>query len=161
MKDVLYRRYQEGDKKYVWDLHVQALKDTGAFLEDGPKGFDDDLLHIKKVYLEGNGEFIVAVIEGNIVGMGALKKVNTQRAEIKRMRVKKEHRGKGIGKNMFQILEKQARTLSYKKLVLDTTTKQEVAQSFYEKYGFLEIKRERLRDDMDIIFYEKDIGIYT
>lgn len=152
---VIYRSFLPKDKNQVWDLHVKALKETGAFIENAPEDIDADLRNIENIYLQNKGAFIVAIFDKKIIGMGALKKIDNETGEIKRMRLDKKFQGKGVGKAIYKKLEEKSKSLGYKKLILDTTTKQKVARSFYKKYGFKEIKRDFLRDNMDIIFYEK------
>ena len=78
--------------------------------------------------------------KGIIIGMGALKKVNETTAEIKRMRVDQNHRRKGIGEQILQILEKKAAKKKYTKLVLDVTTELKSAQKLYEKNNYIYLK---------------------
>jgi hypothetical protein len=62
------RRYEPGDADVVWEWHVLGLKDVGAYTEADP--WDDDLRDIAGAYINGRGEFLVAVIDGDVVGMG-------------------------------------------------------------------------------------------
>jgi hypothetical protein len=56
----------------VWTLHYLALKAAGAdILGEGP--WDDDLRDIPSSYLDGSGDFLVGVINDEIVAMGALR----------------------------------------------------------------------------------------
>ena len=152
--DIRYRSYESGDFEEVWDLHVTALKDVGAYIECAELNYvDEDLNNIEGIYFGEGCAFIVAVCDGKIVGMGALKKVDEMTAEVKRMRVYKKFQVQGIGRHIYNMLESLAREFGHEKLVLDTSTKQEVSQKFYEKYGFCEVRREVLRDGIDVIFY--------
>lgn len=56
---------------------------------------------------------------------------------------------------MFE-LEKKAKELGYKKIILDTSDKQVVAQKLYEKYGYVETKREQTPKFV-MMYYEKQI----
>lgn len=128
------RQYRADDEKAVWELHNLALENAGAHLGNGP--WDADLKDIPRVYLEDRGEFIVGVSDGEILAMGALKKTDTDRAEIKRMRVHPDFQGRGYGGLILQHLETEARRLGYKTLHLETTTLQVAAQMLYEKFGY-------------------------
>ena len=49
------RRYRESDQEEVWALHNLALEEADAHAGNGP--WDDDLRHIREVYLDDGGEF--------------------------------------------------------------------------------------------------------
>ena len=146
------RRYQDSDQDAVWALHHQALHDVGAHAGAGP--WDDDLRAIASVYLEQRGDFVVGLLEGQLVAMGALRRTSAQRAEIKRMRVAPPFQGRGFGRLILEHLEQRARELGYTKLHLDTTTGQLAAQALYRAHGYRETARER-RGQFELIFFEK------
>ena len=134
---IIYRTFKLEDSEQVWDLHVTALKETRAYVECATlNNLDKDLKDIENVYLKNRGAFIVAILGDEIIGMGALKKINNEIGEIKRMRVYKKFQGQGVERQLLKILETEAIKLGYKKLILDTSDKQEIAQKFYEKYGY-------------------------
>ena len=144
------RRYQPTDKEAVAHLHVYAIQQTGAYLGRGP--WDDDVYEIEKVYLNNQGEFLIGEWDGAFVAMGALRRTNSERAEIKRMRVHPDYQGQLILTELIA----HARALSYKTLHLDTSVLQVPAQKLYEKNGFHEVGRELLRN-LEVILYEKQL----
>lgn len=77
---------------------------------------------------------------GTAVACGALKHFDDITAEIKRMYVMPEHRGKGISKLILKQLEAYAKELNYQRLVLETGLKQPEAISLYEKSGYKPLK---------------------
>jgi len=131
------------------------LKDADAFVAGHGK-WDDDLKNIKDVYLDNRGIFVVAEKNGIIIGMGALRKVSADTAEIKRMRVLPENQGKGLGKKLLHLLESEAKKLGYNKLILDTSVKQQAAIHIYKKYGYSEYKRGIL-GGLETIYMEKNV----
>ena len=70
------------------------------------------------------------------VGCGAFKKSDMQVAEIKRMFVPVEHRGKGIALKILSELEVWARELKHTSCILETSVKLENAIALYKKSGF-------------------------
>ena len=100
------RRYEPCDKRAVRRLHDDALNEVGAHLGSGP--WDDDLDEIESVYLDSGGEFLVGVLNGEIVAMGALMRVSTEKAELKRMRVRPGLQGRGYGQAMLDALHRRA-----------------------------------------------------
>ena len=157
MDNVSLRRYEPSDYDTVLKLHFKGLEQYGVRLnaELIPK-FDDDLTRIEEAYLK-NGDFLVYTIDTNIVGMGAFRKIDSKTAEIKRMRVRPEYQGRGIGSLILDTLIEKARQLGYRKLILDTTERMKVAQHLYRSRGFKEYKRGSIRD-ITIVYYELDLS---
>jgi ribosomal protein S18 acetylase RimI-like enzyme len=151
------RRFDESDQPAVIRLHHAALGPTGAHLGPGP--WDDDLERIGEIYLQRGGEFLVATLDGEVVAMGALLRVDDQVAEIKRMRTAPTHQRQGFGRQLLARLERRGKDLGYHRLCLDTTDKQPAARRLYERAGYRETRREsgRRGDDENII-YEKVIA---
>jgi hypothetical protein len=83
------RRYRGEDRYDVWKLHNVALNHVGAHAGNG--AWDDDLHAVDAVYLDAAGEFLVGLLDGDLVAMGALRRSGPGRAEIKRMRVHPLH----------------------------------------------------------------------
>ncbi len=153
------RRYEPADCDAVWALHVSALRSVGAHAGRGP--WDDDLAAIESVYLQDQGEFLVGVLSGRVVAMGAVKRTSAQRAELKRMRVEPSLQRQGIGRAMLDALEERARDLGYRTLHLDTTIQQAAARRLYDKSGYREVGRGEWQgtDEIwEVIWYEKDLA---
>jgi putative acetyltransferase len=85
---------------------------------------------------EGRGAFLVAYAEGNPVGCGAIRRLDADSAEIKRMYVAPGTRGRGIGRAVLAALEAEARSLGVRRIVLETGTRQTEALALYTKAGF-------------------------
>ena len=88
--------------------------------------------------------------------MGALKRTDPERAEIKRMRVHPDYQGHGYGQLLLTELETRARALGYQILHLDTSILQIPAQKLYEKNGFHEVGRD-VYQGLEVILYEKQL----
>lgn len=113
-------------------------------------------------FKEENAEMLTFYIayddNGTAVACGALKHFDETTAEIKRMYVKPEHRGRGISKKILLKLEHNARELHYQRLVLETGLKQPEAISLYNKFGYKPFKcYGRHADDPDSRCFEKFI----
>jgi GNAT superfamily N-acetyltransferase len=146
------RRYEPGDKHAVRRLHDDALNEVGAHLGSGP--WDNDLEEIEGLYLESGGEFLVGILEGEVVAMGAIKRVSPDVAEVKRMRVRPALQGHGYGQAMLDALHRRAAGLGYSTLHLDTTVQQRAARRLYLKNGYREVGRGSI-GPFDCIFYER------
>lgn len=76
--------------------------------------------------------------EGEIVGMGGLRKVSEETGEIKRMYIRPAHRGKGYGKQMLSKLLEVGREFGCSSFVLETSKFMTAAQHIYSSAGFVE-----------------------
>lgn len=79
---------------------------------------------------------IVAYIDGNAVGCGAIKEFGEETMEIKRMFVHPEFRRQGIAKKILEQLEVWANELKYETCILETGNKQKEAVTLYQKLGY-------------------------
>lgn len=158
LDEITLRRYRETDKDDVYNLHITALKSTGALIDKGAD--DNDLLDIENHYFRNNGFFYIADYHDKMIGMGAIRRLNTGTAEIKRMRVAPAYQAKGIGKKILLALEEKAGELGYTNIILDTTTTQIAARKLYEANGYEIFKTERIRE-FDTLFYKKTLARFT
>ena len=121
---------------------VQALIEalnaelTERYPEPGANHFQLDPAEVAP----GRGAFLVAFVDDEPVGCGALRLISKTEAEVKRMFAKQASRGRGFGRAMLAALEAEARGLGATRLVLETGTRQHEAVSLYETAGFLRIE---------------------
>ena len=105
---------------------------TGAYPEPGATHFGLDPAEVT----EGRGAFLVIYQEGNPVGCGAVRLVDPETAELKRMYVSPAVRGRGLGRRLVAALETEARALGVQRLVLETGIRQGAALALYRATGF-------------------------
>jgi ribosomal protein S18 acetylase RimI-like enzyme/predicted enzyme related to lactoylglutathione lyase len=148
------RTFESEDQRAVWELHNLALEEAGAHGGNGP--WDDDVSDPVGFYLIRGGDFVVGVLAGDIVAMGALLPSSSAAAEIKRMRVHPNQQRRGLGTLLLDELERRAQARGFHLLHLDTTTRQVAAQRFYERHGYSVVRRTS-RGPFEFIFYEKQI----
>lgn len=99
-----------------------------------------DLDDIPKNYFENGGTFLVTVNDGHIIGTGAIRFLEKDVCELKRMWLLTEYHGQGLGYRMIQELFSIAREKGYKLMRLETDRIfQAQAVAFYTKLGFYEI----------------------
>ncbi|MEQ8584333.1 MAG: GNAT family N-acetyltransferase [Marinoscillum sp.] len=79
---------------------------------------------------------VVAYLDDQPCGCGAIKAFDPKTMEIKRMFVKPQHRGKRVAFQLLTELEQWAAELGYDRCVLETGYKQPEAISLYEKSGY-------------------------
>jgi len=73
------------------------------------------------------------------VGCGAVRRLDESTAELKRMYVDPQVRGKGIGRALVESLEREARALGVTRVVLETGTRLAPAIRLYEGLGYIRI----------------------
>jgi len=84
--------------------------------------------------------YVAAFVDGSPVGSGALREFDRTTAEVRRMYVRPEHRGKHVGHAILAHLIASACKLGYERLILETGNRQAPAIAFYENYGFRRIE---------------------
>jgi putative acetyltransferase len=102
---------------------------------------------------------LVAYIDEVAVGCGAIKEYQPGVAEVKRMFVSPEARGKGIATQILTELEVWAKELGFKKCILETGKKQVEAIALYQKNSYKIIPNYGQYEGMDnSLCFEKEIG---
>jgi GNAT superfamily N-acetyltransferase len=79
---------------------------------------------------------VIAQIENQTVGCGALKAFDGESMEVKRMYVLPEMRRKGVADSVLKELEIWSKELGYPKCILETSIKMQDAVSFYQKSSY-------------------------
>jgi GNAT superfamily N-acetyltransferase len=112
-----------------------ALLDADLAIRDGAEhAFYAQFNQIDKI------RHVVVAYENEIaVGGGAFKEYEPQTAEIKRMYVREENRGRGIAGKILAELETWAKELNFSECILETGIKQPEAIRLYEKSGYEKI----------------------
>ena len=129
----------------------------GVVTEEDLRRYDSmsDIENVRSHYFDNNGMFLVLLDHEQVVGTGAIRKLDEQICELKRMWFLKEYRGQGWGWKMAQMLFDFARQAGYRKVRLDLAhgERQPQALKLYSKLGFYPI--ERYNDSPCNIFMEK------
>ena len=82
---------------------------------------------------------VLARENGVFVGCGAIKELDNDAMEVKRMFVVKDSRGKGVGQLILSRLEKWAAELGFGFCRLETGKRQPEAIALYERQGYQRI----------------------
>ena len=102
--------------------------------------FEKELQTIDQQYRRPKGALILAKYgEKELVGCVSIRGIEQDIAELKRMYLRKDFRGLGLGQIFIDKALATAKELGYNKIRLDTLPAMEEAQSLYLKNGFYEI----------------------
>ncbi|NPV91699.1 MAG: GNAT family N-acetyltransferase [Firmicutes bacterium] len=104
------------------------------------QGLAQELAGLPGEYSEPDGGLLAVDMNGRLIGCVALRKLEPRICEMKRMYVKPEFRGRGIGRMLAEAVVQNAREIGYEKMRLDTLSRLEDAISLYTSMGFQEIE---------------------
>jgi ribosomal protein S18 acetylase RimI-like enzyme/DNA-binding MarR family transcriptional regulator len=124
--------YDSKYKSHFKRLNLQWIKEFFR-IEPGDRAVLDDP---QGQILDQGGEILIAVSDGKVLGVCALKKLEKTRYELCKMAVEKNSRDKGIGRELMNAVIARARGIGAKELVLETSSKLTAAIKLYEKFGF-------------------------
>jgi GNAT superfamily N-acetyltransferase len=93
-----------------------------------------------EIFSPPHGRLLLATGESQAAGIACLKRIREGMGEIKRMYVRPEFRGQGIGRVLLEALIAQAQQIGYQTLRLDSTRFMKAAHSLYRSAGFQEIE---------------------
>jgi GNAT superfamily N-acetyltransferase len=100
-------------------------------------GGDGAPVHAPAEEFDGpGGQMLVATLAGEQVGSVGLRGVSSDIAELKRMYVRPQYRGRGIARALLAACERTARGLGYAQLWLETGTLQPEAVALYLSAGY-------------------------
>jgi putative acetyltransferase len=104
------------------------------------QNFDQELANLPGDYSPPYGKLLLAEFEGELAGCVALHKLEDEICEMKRLYLRPQFRGKGLGRALATRIIAEARDLGYSRLRLDTVeSAMQDAVAMYLKLGFRKI----------------------
>ena len=104
------------------------------------QSFDKELEELPGDYAPPDGCLLLATHEGHGAGCVALHKLEPEICEMKRLYVRPQFRGKGLGRELAERVIAEARQMRYRQLRLDTVEPMmRAAVAMYRTLGFREI----------------------
>lgn len=101
--------------------------------------YEEELAHPARKYAPPHGRLYLVCSGSTPVGCIALKALDGNRCEMKRLYVRPEYRGRGIARALVRRLVQEARAAGYRQMVLDTFPFLQEAVTLYKQEGFYEI----------------------
>lgn len=127
----------EGDPRL--EIVAQLFRDYAAELNEDLcfQSFGEELETLPGVYAPPRGSLLLALdAQENVLGCVALKERGPHLAELKRLYIVPEARGKGLATIMCQEILHVAKEIGYEKVCLDTLDRMVPAVKLYESMGF-------------------------
>jgi GNAT superfamily N-acetyltransferase len=118
------------------------------------QNFEAELAGLPGDYAPPYGRLLIA--EG--AGCVALRPIDGDVCEMKRLYVRPEHRGSGLGRRLVLAIIDEARGIGYRKMRLDTMPKMDGAQRLYASLGFRDIAAYRYNPEPEARFLELDLS---
>jgi putative acetyltransferase len=104
------------------------------------QNFDQELVGLPGDYAPPDGRLLLAECEGQLAGCVALHKLDRNVCEMKRLYLRPQFRGKGVGRVLAGRIIAEARQIGYQRMRLDTVEPvMKDAVSMYRKLGFKDI----------------------
>jgi GNAT superfamily N-acetyltransferase len=128
------------------------LREYAAWLEVDLcfQNFEQELAELPGEYAPPSGRLLI--VEG--AGCVALRPIDREICEMKRLYVRPEHRGSGLGRNLIGAIIDEARAAGYRRMRLDTMPKMDSAQRLYASLGFRDIAPYRYNPEPGARFLE-------
>ena len=103
------------------------------------QNFDKEIADLEMKYGAPWGRLYVAMVDGRVAGCVGLKKYEEGSCEIKRLYVRQNYRGLGIGKQLTSRVINDAEEIGYETVYLDTLPFLTTAIGMYRRMGFEDI----------------------
>ena len=152
---VRIRDYASGDLESVVRLVGSVLAEYGFTPQTG--GVEKDLAEAHMRYAGARAGVWVAVDDdGAIVGSVAVRPKEGSTCELKRLYVRMDKRGAGIGQTLYAHAEAFARAAGYERIWLDSSRRFALAHRLYERNGFALVAS--IDNDWEDNVYEKRLS---
>ncbi len=142
------REATNADCQAVRNLVFAVLEEYG--LKSDPGVTDADLDDIEQSYFARGGTFrVLAERDGSIVGVYGLYPMADGICELRKMYLRRDHRGRGLGKRLLEDALATARRLGFRHVVLETASVLKEAIALYQSYGFVPHQPDHLSSRCD------------
>jgi GNAT superfamily N-acetyltransferase len=98
--------------------------------------FGAELAALPGEYQPPGGRLALALVDGQPAGCAALRRVDEERCEFKRLYVRPQFRGSGLGRRLLEWAIAEAKAAGYRQAVGDTMPVMAQALAMYERAGF-------------------------
>lgn len=103
------------------------------------QGFSHELAHLGEMYGPPAGALFLATLDGVAVGCVGMRRFDATCCEMKRLYVRPQGRGHGLGRALAVRAMEAGRAAGYAAMRLDTLPSMRDAQALYERLGFRDV----------------------
>jgi GNAT superfamily N-acetyltransferase len=121
-------------------------------------GFGEELDSLPGAYARPEGRLAIAVLADQPVGCVALRRLDNDSCEMKRLFVRQAARGRGIALALLTWLISEARSQGYSRMLADTLPTMKNALRLYERFGFTPIESYSPKPTPGAIYLQLRLG---
>lgn len=122
------------------------------------QGFEEELAALPGDYAPPRGAGLIAWAGDDPAGCVALRPMDADACEMKRMWVRPAYRGVKLGRRLAVAVMDEARRLGYRSMRLDTLHRLTEANRLYDSLGFAEISAYYHNPNPDVRYMEAKLG---
>lgn len=148
------REFRPGDLPACRKLYVEGL--LAGKLAENDTGSDIDDIEWAYMKPPGNHFWVAETSAGDVVGMIGVQAHEEDCGEIRRLRVRSDHRRKGIGSALVEAALRFCQEKGYLKIQLDTFVDREAAVRLFEKFRFRH-SRSRKMGEKELMYFYLDL----
>jgi putative acetyltransferase len=153
---VFYQAETPAQTEKARELFLEYAKSLGFSLCF--QNFDQELAGLPGDYAPPDGRLLLAEYENQLAGCVALHKLDDNLCEMKRLYLRSQFRGKGLGRALADRIIAEARQIGYRRMRLDTVEPvMKDAVAMYRKIGFREIDSYRLNPMPGTLYMELEL----
>ena len=134
---------RKADVLALFDAYMDMLitNDPAFKTYLGIQNYEDEIAHLDTKYGLPDGRLYLVCCDGEPAGCIALRKIDSHNCELKRLYVKENYRGQGLGKCLVRRIISDAKQIGYSYMLLDTLPFLNTAIQIYKDFGFVEIDK--------------------
>lgn len=115
---------------------IELCHSLDNFLNELVGGEENRAEYIPYNRLDDIHDVIIAYDDNIPIGIASFKKYDDECAEVKRVFIKQEYRGRGISNKLMELLENAAKEQGYQYLILESGEPLIAAMALYKKIGY-------------------------
>lgn len=147
---------EEEDLEAAKRLVEEYVESLGIDL--GFQDIDEELAAFPGDYGPPGGLLLIARSDGVPAGCVALRALEGDCCEMKRLYVRPAFRGSGLGRALAEAAIEEGRKLGYRRMRLDTQPDMDAARALYRSLGFYEIEAYRFNPTPGATFMERELS---